>query len=162
MVKFKDLLESNKKLGTYAGWRYSEKSLNEIQELQDVLDLPNQTPRKDIHSTLLYSKKHLPNYKALGKTSIKATMQKLHVFDTFDKKRALVLFLDSPDMIKRHRELMKEHDATYDYPEYIPHITLSYDIGDIEIPDVKVLKGMSELNANEEYQEELNLEWSPK
>ena len=29
---------------------------------------------------------------------------------------------------------MKEHGATYDYDEYKPHITLSYDVDDLD-PD---------------------------
>ena len=56
------------------------------------------------------------------------------------KTRCLILKIDCPELVARHKELMDEHEATYDYPVYQPHITLSYDIGDLDIndlPDVK-------------------------
>ena len=92
----------------------------------------------------------------MGDSEIVAKPTELHVFETFDKKRALVIKLDCPYLLERHKYLMQKYDLTYDYNEYIPHITLSYDIGEMEIPkDVKFPKFF---RIQAEYQEDLNLE----
>ncbi len=55
---------------------------------------------------------------------------------------------------------MKLHDATYDFPEYIPHITLSYDLGDMPLP--KLPDDMrKEFHLSLEYVEDLKMEWKP-
>lgn len=158
-MKLKDIYENTEK-GTYAGFRLSDDDNDKIIELVDTLGLPNGIEKSDIHITLLYSRKYLPNYEPAGEIDEWCYPSKFHVFDTFDKKRALVLMLDSDFMIKRHNQLMKEHEATYDYPEYLPHLTLSYDIGDMEVPEWKNIP--KEFHINEEYVEELKLEWKPK
>jgi hypothetical protein len=61
----------------------------------------------------------------------------------------------------RHKELMDEHDATYDFPEYKTHVTLSYDIGDMDetkLPDV--IKTIGEMKIVKEYGEDLDLDWA--
>jgi hypothetical protein len=56
---------------------------------------------------------------------------------------------------------MSDHKATYDFPKYEPHITLSYDIGDM---DIKKLPNMFDtvpfINITTEYSEDLDLSWS--
>ena len=151
-MTFKELLEKSK--GTYAAVRYSDESIKKLEKV--VKELPN--PNYDFHTTLLYSRKYLPNYKPLGKIQETATVNGFKIFDTQDEKRALVLTLDCPFLVNRHNELMKEHGATYDYDEYIPHITLSYDLEDRQI---------EKINFNEvleivlEYSEDLKLDWKP-
>ena len=50
---------------------------------------------------------------------------------------------------------MDKYELTYDYPEYIPHITLSYDIGDTILP--KNVEFPKFFRISSEYQEDLNL-----
>jgi 2'-5' RNA ligase len=159
-MKLTDLIEKKQEKGTYAGLRFGDGDNDKIAELVNNLNLPNPIEKGDIHMTLLYSRKHLPNYVAAGEIDEWAYPKNFHVFDTFDKKRALVMMLDCPFAQKRHKELMDKHQATYDYPEYLPHITLSYDIGDMEVPKWENIP--KEFHINNEYQEELKLEWKPK
>ena len=96
-----------------------------------------------MHCTLLYSRKHCPDYKPLGKLNRPLHIQfgGFEIWPTQDKKHALIVRLDAPEMIARHNNLMKEHGATYDYDEYKPHITLSYDVGkDFDISTLKDIK----------------------
>jgi hypothetical protein len=159
-MKVKDLIEDKKNgKGTYAGLKFSNDDCDIIVELANQLKLPNPIEKNDIHMTMIYSRKYLPNYEAAGQIDEWAYPKEFHVFDTFDKKRALVLKLDCPFAIKRHNQIMKEHKATYDYPEYIPHITLSYDIEDMEVPEFKNLP--KEFHIDTEYMEDLELEWKP-
>jgi patatin-like phospholipase/acyl hydrolase len=64
-----------------------------------------------------------------------------------------VLELDSPYLHGRFAEAMAL-GATYDFDEYIPHITLSYNAGDI---DIEALNHNSmDINLVEEYVESLS------
>ena len=149
--------------GTYAGLRLSEESKEKLVDFIKDNGIINPTPKGDMHITLLYSRKHLPDYKPAGRISGKAKPKSFKVFETFDKKRALVLLLDSKYCLKRHEELMQEHGATFDYDEYSPHVTLSYDIGENKKPSQRKLDELpTELELVEEYIEDLNLEWKPK
>jgi len=159
-MRLKDITETKEEKGTYAGLRFNDDDNDAIIELTKKLNIPNPINREDIHLTLLYSRKFLPDYKPAEKIDEWAYPTKFHVFDTFDKKRALVIKIDSPYAQKRHKELMKKHGATYDYPEYLPHITLSYDLGDMEIPKWEGIP--KEFHINYEYSEDLKLEWKPK
>ena len=159
-MKFKTYMEQSEK-GTYAGVRLSDDDSDYIVELCKELELPNPITKKDIHITLLYSRKYHPEYIPEENLEEWCYPWKFHIFETFDKKRALVLKLKSDYLENRHKYLMDKLDATYDYPEYIPHITLSYDIGEMEQP--KFPEDMrKELLLNREYVEDLKLEWKPK
>lgn len=158
MKTLKQLLEETK--GTYAGLRFSDDANDAIITLVNKLQLPNPITTDDIHMTLLYSRKYLPDYVAAGEIDEKAYPKEFHIFDTFDKKKALVIMVDCPYAQKRHKELMEEHQATYDFPEYLTHITLSYDIGGMPIPEWKDVP--KELHLNTEYKEDLNFNWNSK
>lgn len=151
-MKFKEMLEKQNK-GTYAGVRFSEDSVNKIMKI--VKGLPNPISKNDVHTTLLYSRKYLPNYEPLGDIKEIAKVNGFKIFHTQDDKRALVLTLDCTFLINRHNELMNEHKATYDFPEYIPHITLSYDIEDRQIEDINFKETLDIIS---EYKEDLNLD----
>lgn len=140
--------------GTYAGLRFSEESKDKIMKLCEFV--PNSISRDDIHCTLLYSRKHLPNYIAKGSINETAKVNGYKIFETQDGSRALVLTLESDFIINRFNELMKTHDATYDYDEYIPHITISYDIGDFGIDSLNFNES---LDIIEEYKKDLKLDW---
>lgn len=85
----------------------------------------------------------------------------MEVFNTQDNKRCLVIKLESEYLTNRHKELMKNYPSlTYDYPEYIPHITLSYDIGDFDISEIKLNESTTLpmfFNIITEYKEDLQV-----
>lgn len=146
--------------GTYSAVRIRHakqlrKSLQELHPDIDVID-------EDLmHCTLLFSRKFLPDYVPDPSLEHQARISGLEVWDTQDKKRALVATLDCPSLVARHKELMKEHEATYDHPEYKPHFTISYDIGDLPKPEV-TLNQNAWLTLTDEYMEDLKLEWKPE
>lgn len=155
MKKFSEFMTEAEK-GTYAGGNFSKDVQDGLEKFSNDNNIPN--INTEYHTTILYSRKHLPDYKAAGKVKYDTP---LHSFEVFGgDTNVLVLKLDSPDLQERHNELMKEHKATYDFPEYIPHITLSYDIGDFDINtlDIEDLDDI-DFRVIEEYQEDLNLDW---
>jgi len=144
--------------GTYVGTVFDKDTRKAIKELMVELKVPNRTPSARLHSTIIYSRKHAPDLKATEAIyPIKAKGKELHIFETRDGKRALVLKLDCPELIERHNEIMAEHQTTYDFPEYIPHVTLSYDC---ESFDPESYKGkLPNLVIEGEYVEDLKLDW---
>lgn len=165
-MRLTDLVEEKTEKGTYAGLRFGDGDEDKIMSLIKKMGIPNPISREDIHLTLLYSRKYLPNYKAAQDTDMWAYPDDFHIFKGFDDKEILVLLLKSDDAHKRHKFLMKEHGATYDYPEYKPHITLSYDVdGYMSLEEIKekftsILP--KEFHIASEYMEELKLEWKQK
>jgi hypothetical protein len=151
-------LQEETQKGTYAAVKFSQDDEDKIVEVLNKLSIQNPINKNDIHCTLLYSRKFLPNYEPIESPDEWAYPKELIVWDTFDKKRALVLKLDCEYLVKRHRKLMDEHKATWDFPEYHPHITLSYDIGDNEIPNLKDFN-FKEFHIIGEYKEDLQLDW---
>lgn len=157
------LNESKTPKGTYVGVRLSPQSTAKLRKFAKQIKVPNLLDNEDMHATVIFSRKHLDNYKPPGKldTPMLAEVNTLTVFqkDEEDSKRVLVVTLKSPDLTKRHNEIMKEPGATYDFDSYIPHVTLSYDCGDFDETGHSIKKFFSEpLEINEEYEEELKLD----
>lgn len=166
-MKLKELHENNKtKQGTYAGVRYSNESVTAITKYIKDNNIPNPVATHKMHTTLLYSRKFLPKYKPQGKLTppLKATFDSFVVWETTppdptqEPWNCLVMKLKCPALVELHKKYMKEHQATYDYDEYSPHITLSYNIGDLDVgrlPNFDVV-----LEIVEEYGEDLELDWA--
>ena len=163
-MKIFELLQEQKETkGTYAAVSFNDTTVDALQKYIKDNDIPNGTPAGKMHCTLLYSRKHCPNYKPAGKISPSWTGKPvgLEVWESQSKSRCLVLKFDCDELHKRHKLLMKEHDATYDFPEYKTHVTLSYDIGEMdekELPDIT--KAIDELTIVDEYGEDLDLDWA--
>lgn len=153
------LKEEKEQKGIYVAVKYTQSACDDLLDFIKKYQIPSVLKAEDFHTTLIYSKKYA-DIKDLdddiGDSEIVAEPTELHVFETFDKKRALVIKLDCPYLDERHKYLMQKYNLTYDYDEYIPHITLSYDIGDMEIP--KDIEFPKFFRIQAEYQEDLNLE----
>lgn len=161
MGQFKKFLIESEK-GTYVGGRLSTETSNKLIELTGTLGIDN--VNDEIHTTILYSTKPCPKYKELGEVSYKSKFGAFTIFS--GETNVLVIKLDSEDLINRHKELMKEHDASYDFPEYVPHVTLAYDVNDFKVSDIseEMYDEFSKLNYEIvfEYGEVLNTDWKNK
>jgi 2'-5' RNA ligase len=157
------LEKETQKPGTFVGARPSKESMNMIQDQIKKLDVPNPIDKGKMHITVIYSRKHLPDFKARGKLDkpIIAKPDKLHIFPARDSKNALVLKIKCPELTKRHEEIMDEHEATYDFDEYRPHVTLSYDAGDYDLSKYNA-DDFSDIEITEEYDTPLKTDWLVK
>lgn len=152
------------KRGSYAGVKFSDQTQTHLKELLAKLKVPTPIDPAKFHTTVIYSRKYLPDYKAEGKLAVPyiGTATTADIWDwtskTGNKNKCLVIKYDCKQLIDRHEELMKTHGATFDYAEYIPHITLSYDIQDWNQLDElnDQLKQFPPIEIVEEYQEDLN------
>lgn len=158
-------MEEETKKGTYAAFRFSSESATALKEFCEENGIPNSLKVEDFHSTLLYSRKYLPEYEPAGQLdqSLNAKPVELEVWTSppnafkENETKCLVLKYECQEQVDRFNQLMDEHDATYDYDEYKPHVTLSYDIGEFDATALDVGK-IPVLEVVEEYGEELNLD----
>lgn len=163
-MKIEELLEKKEK-GTYAGAHFSQQTMDDVEKYIKNNKIPNPIDAKKLHITILYSRKFLPDYKPAGEYEkpLGGKPVGFEVWKGTDKDgeknaNCLVQKFDCPELHKRHKELMDEHDATYDYDEYKTHFTLSYDIGDFDISDLPPYDG--EIKIVDEYGEDLDLDWA--
>lgn len=75
-------------------------------------------------------------------------------------ENAVVLRFASPDLEWRHRDMV-EAGGSHDYPEYAPHVTISYAVPDgVDLDALKPFNG--ELRFGPEIFEALDLDWKSK
>ncbi|KKL90589.1 hypothetical protein LCGC14_1903130, partial [marine sediment metagenome] len=153
------LMEQNK--GTYAGVRFDDDTAKRIKAFSVDNEIPQRVESGKLHSTVLYSK-YLPNYKAQGEleTPIVGTPKKFSVWETQPDKsgetaNSLVLQYDAPELVARHNELMKEHGASHSFDTFKPHVTLSYNIGDLDISNLNP-SDIGDINIVSEFGEDLD------
>ncbi len=160
-MKLTDIVEAKKPPdGTYAGVRFDTATNKALHKYMSENKIPN-APRADkLHSTLLYSRNYMPNYKAAGDIQMTGIPSDLKTWKQTEDptKNCLVLGYDCPAQSARHEQLMKEHGGTWDHDKYNPHITLSYDIGDMDISTLPPFK--DKLNIVQEFGHDLDLNWA--
>lgn len=142
--------------GSYIGLNISKESEKRLRQLQKELNIEEIFP---FHITLVYSRKKIKM--DINKNVNKIiTIKGFHIFDNSKDggDRALVIKLNCPYCENRHNIAKTGFGATYDYPSYEPHITLSYK-WEKDLPDEDLLKDLK-LNITNEYYEKLNLEWT--
>lgn len=152
--------------GTYAAVTFSEDTVASIAELQEKLEVPNPLDPSDFHSTLLYSRKPLPNYIAKGELTPVVTSDTedftLQIWPSNGgEKNVLVMTYPCDWLTERWEALMEEHDASWDFPDFTPHVTLSYDVGDWK-PSEQIVHFTSQkpIVIVNEYSKPLDEDWS--
>jgi len=151
--------------GTFVGVRFDADTKLKVKQVIKGLGLKKPiNVDDDLHTTVIYSRKQLPNFKSGGmlKESVTAKPTKFTLFSARDGNNALVMELDSEFLTSRHKNIMKEHEAEYDWPSYKPHLTLSYDAGDFDVGKHTPSDYIDNLTINEEYDEPLQLDWLVK
>jgi 2'-5' RNA ligase len=157
-MKLYEIAQKVKPDGTYVAATMDKDSLNKIKTLQKELNIPNEISRSKMHTTIIYSKKYNPNVKAdQSNYPMEAKAKELTVFKQRNDKNALVLKLECQGLEDRHNYLMTEYNLTYDFPQYHPHITLSYDCGDFNPSNYK--GELPSVTFVSEYVEDLIMNW---
>lgn len=162
-MKLNEVIFESHGRGTYAGVRFSDRTNKAIAQYCEDNEISNSVDPSKLHCTLLYSRKHCPNYKPHGKyekpmigipEGIELWKPGINEGYGDGSNTILVLKFFCPELEDRHHELMSTHDATYDYPEFKTHTTMSYDVGNNlainQLPDF-----MDPVEIIEEYGEDL-------
>lgn len=153
--------------GTYVGIKWPKDVSKIIVDTAKEFGVPNVLSEDDIHSTLIYSRNefnHIPSKENFKFSTIGPNNSRESRLDIFGN--ALVIKIYSKQMEDRHKEIMENNpEATYDYPEYIPHITISYDIQDYDISNFdyeQLSERLEDGSGGIEYTETLDPEWFSK
>jgi len=117
--------------GLYVAVKFQQETIDNIVAFQTKNNIPNPVPSEDLHSTIVYSRvpiEWIPEGHINLRVNTDASV--LETWETRGGSSCLVWHYYSPFQHKRFKDAM-ELGATYDFPEYKCHITLSYDCGDV-------------------------------
>jgi hypothetical protein len=119
--------------GTYVSVNLSKENSKELDEWVSNQKITNPIDSKEYHTTVVYSRKGIPEAKSHDmKLPIEASLKEWKLFDTQGGTKCLVAILDSKELQKHHLEYKTKFGATHDYPDYHPHVTVSYNFtGDL-------------------------------
>lgn len=146
--------------GTFIGVRFTSDSVDMLHNLITFNGIDNPINLEELHSTLIFSRVDISGDEVAQPRSglrEKCVMKGYHIFQKEDGPPVLVVKLDSKYLSTRHEEIMDGTMATYDFPDYIPHVTLSYDFNG-NIDDLLALP-KTPLIIESEYSEEIDLDW---
>lgn len=121
-------------------------------------------PADDMHVTVLYSRQPVDPIKMgeawgteqNGDLIVKAGGPR--ALERFNEG-AVVLQFASWSLVSRHNDMVRE-GASHDWPEYLPHITITYSGGDIDLSKITPFTG--ELHFGPEIFEPLDENWKSK
>ena len=148
---------STEEPGVYSAVRFSKKTADALIKYAKEIGVPNPLTKKELHTTIIYSPKPLPNFKPLGKISppMIGTPKELELWDNrSNTSKVLVMPFDCPQLYQYFYKVSLQHGAPTDFLQYNSHITLSYDAKGFKLKGVKKFDG--QLEIVEEYQEPLS------
>lgn len=125
--------------GTYVGCRPVGASTDLLGDWVRDTGIPNPVVRHAAHMTLLYSKKPVKLPPERGRELHAKPLELRIMRHRTDKTDALVLVLDSPAAQRRHQEFINA-GGMHDYDDFIPHVTLTYDVGDFDWKSLELPK----------------------
>lgn len=166
LTELMDIIEQSEEESTgtrYIGMHFDKSSRDKLNEIAAYCKTPNKPRSERFHITITYSRgSAVEGYEVEGSldSPVTATINEFTIFPTQEGHKALVVLLSCEECVNRHKKTI-ELGATFDYPEYRPHVTISYNMEDVEV-DLDELtekyKG-TELVLDEEYEEPLKLDW---
>jgi hypothetical protein len=154
------LSELSSSKGTYVGLRVLQPAGQRLYEFcrDNGIEVNKSTFERRLHVTVIYSRKQCIGLEPRDSVKYVATFSGYDIFDgSAGTDKALVMKLNAPGVLARHLEIMAKYGATYDFPVYIPHITLTYNYtgGDVLLPPFN-----DNIILGDEYVEDLDLNWS--
>lgn len=114
-------------------------------------------PADDMHVTIAFSRTPV-DWMAVGSTwedEVKIPRGGARLMEQFGEARVLLF---NSNMLKWRHEEMKEKGATWDHPEYQPHITISYDPDSPDLASVEAYQG--EIVLGPEIFQEVKEDWA--
>jgi hypothetical protein len=121
-------------------------------------------PADDMHVTLAFSKSPVDwmkagdNWGGEQDGKLKVRPGGVRVLEKFgDGAGCIVLAFSCSELTWRHEQIKRDAGASWDYPDYNPHITITYDVGDLDWQKVEPYRGPIVLGP--EIFEEIDEDW---
>lgn len=151
-MRWHEILVENDSNGTFMAWEVDDETDEYLNKWLDKNGFPELDT--NFHATIVYSEKSVPN---VARGDIDPIGVDDFEFELLgEDEDSLVLRFDCPEMEERHNFIRDEYGATHSYPTYKSHVTLCYDVNEIDNFDIDSynLPDCS-LVFDHEYQEEL-------
>jgi 2'-5' RNA ligase len=146
--------------GTYAKLVPTEETKKRIAQVVNLLNITNPVSTNSLHVTVVYSRAQCDEIKDLNLVlPIKAHGDSFKKFHQQDGTDCLVLKLNSNAIQDIHWTAREQYGATHDFPQFQPHITLSYDHPHAA-PNDSLIQYFNNLTFDQYHVEPLDLEWS--
>jgi 2'-5' RNA ligase len=134
-VKVKNKDNTNHSNGTYIAANVSPSSQKALDEWVTKHKIPNPSEPKEYHTTVIYSRKGIPDVmNDKIDTPLSGKIIGWKIFGTQVGVKCLVASVECDELDDQHNRIRAEYGATHDFPEYQPHITVSYNYGDGAVP----------------------------
>lgn len=124
------------------------------------------TPADDLHVTVAFSRVRVDWMKA-GEGwnndkdgSVTVSPGGARLVEKLGDKGAVVLLFSSSELSWRHEAIRREAGASWDFPEYQPHVTITYQGGDLDLSKVEPFRG--KLVFGPEIFQEIDEDWTSK
>lgn len=148
--------------GAYFGIRPTQATINSIIEFMRHYDVPEPVTPDKMHATVVYSRQFC-SARPLGK--LDPPWQGMFTgYNLFPRNveeeptpMCLVMEFDCPQLHARHHELRTVHGASHDFPDFRPHMTMTYNVGDYDHNVLPPYDGPHEFDI--EYSEPLDTKW---
>lgn len=124
------------------------------------------TPADDLHVTVAFSRKPVDwmkageNWNSDKNGNLTVQPGGARLVEKLGDKGAVVLLFNSSELTWRHESIRREAGASWDFPEYQPHVTITYAGGDLDLSKVEPYRG--KLQFGPEIFEELDDDWSSR
>lgn len=142
--------------GTFVGARLSQTSNRNLVKWLAKNNIPNAVKSDHLHITIIHSEKTFPHETKPINATVDPASYQFHVWG--ENNDTLVLAFKSPELSKRHEAGLKKHDLSWDFDEYIPHITLSHELtNDFRVEELEVPK--FPLKITNEYVDAFESDW---
>lgn len=122
-----ELQEPKTTAGLYVAAYFTPETESSLEQFLHDHAIPEPIPADKFHTTIVYSRKAV-YWRAETDINQPAEPLAWEVWLDHKKKHILVLKLKSGYLFDRHK-LAMDRGASYDFPQYNPHITFSYDVG---------------------------------
>jgi hypothetical protein len=129
------LTESEKhKDGSYASLHLDAASTKALDAFVKSYKFKNPVPAEKQHCTVMYSTKPLLKQGSASEAvSIPATVKGFKILGGDGTSNTLVVTLECEGATAYWKKF-RSMGASWDYPSYIPHISVAYEVGDMKAP----------------------------
>lgn len=123
------------------------KNADELIEWAKAQGFKKTLPADDMHVTIVYSKKKMNWFSVPdGFDSYQNEYDDDRSVEALGE--AVVLKFTSTDLSARWKEF-RDAGASWDYPSYMPHVSITYDPGDVDLDNIEPYTGLLEFGPEE-------------
>lgn len=144
-------------MGLFIGLEVSQQDLEKIKNFQDKIELKNPVKAEEIHCTLFAT---TDNFEYVSTTPIPVEIHNITLgkIKTQSGVDCLVLYFDSETLKNQHDFIKDKYNVKPFYAQFIPHLTLSYDCGELDITQTNLKEYIQQLTFIKEYTQDLKFE----